>query len=273
MLETDNNMLSNKRQRLVLRIGKKSLAFAVADSEAEKQIFYEPYTVKSGISMAANLREAFRESSLLGRGYQRALVLVDGPVLLVPVEEFSDDNCEVLYHHAVSGHAGETVLSYVLPTQNVVAVFAINKDLKLVVDDHYADVKYCPVCVPVWNYLHHRSFTGNRRKLYGYFHDRQLNVLAFDKNRFRFCNSFDTDRYKDAVYFLLYVWKQLGMDERRDELHLLGDIPEQQELMAEVRQFVQYAHVINPSADFNRAPITQIKGLPCDVMAYFLKGR
>ena len=273
MLETDPSFPTSRQQRLTLRISRKTLSFAVADTAAEKQIFYEPYTVKSGISMAANLREAFRSAELLARGYQRALVLIDVPVLLVPIEEYADDTKEVIYHHAISQRQGDVVLSYVMPTQNVVAVFGINKDLKLVIDDHFQDAKFCPVCVPVWNYLYQRSFTGSRRKLYGYFHDKQLNIFSFDKNRFKFCNSFDTDRYMDAVYFMLYVWKQLGMDERRDELHLLGDIPEQTELLAEAKKFLRYAHVINPSADFNRAPITQIKGLPCDVMAYYVKGR
>lgn len=268
-----NNLPTSQRQRLVLRVSQKSLSFAVADPAADKQVLFEPYTVKSGISLAANLRESFRTAELLSRDYQRALVLIDAPVLLVPVEEFDDSTKDVLFHHAVSSHEADVVLSYVMPGQNAVAVFGINKDLKLVVDDHFPDVKYCPVCVPIWNYLHHRSFTGNRRKLYGYFHDKQLSIFGFDKNRFRFCNSFDTDRQKDAVYFLLYVWKQLGMDERRDELHLLGELPGQEELMAELRQFLQNTHVINLSADFNRAPVTQIKGLPSDVMTYFLRGR
>ncbi len=273
MLETDTPIPTSRQQRLTLRVSRKSLSFAVADAAAEKQIFYEPYTVKSGISMAANLRAAFRTAQLLSRGYKRALVLADVPVLLVPIEEYADEMKDVIYHHAISDHENDVVLSYVLPTQNVVAVFGVNKDLKLVIDDHFLDVKFCPLCVPVWNYLYQRSFTGSRRKLYGYFHDKSLNIFGFDKNRFKFCNSFDTDRYMDAVYFLLYVWKQLGMDERRDELHLLGDIPEPTELLAEVKKFLQYAHIINPTADFNRAPITQIKGLPSDVMAYYVKGR
>ena len=33
-----------------------------------------PYTVKSGVSMAANLRQAFKESELLQRGYQKVRV-------------------------------------------------------------------------------------------------------------------------------------------------------------------------------------------------------
>ena len=166
---------------------------------------------------------------------------------------------------------GHTIISNVIPPLNAVAVYSIHKDLRTVIEDHFEDVKYNHLCIPVWNNLHRRSFTGQRRKLYGYFHGRQLEVFAFQQNRFRFSNSYQVPRMKDAVYFLLYVWKQLGMDQMKDELHLVGNIPYREELMTELHQYVQNAFVINPTAEFNRAPVTQVKDMPYDLMAFYLK--
>ena len=42
-------------------------------------------------SIAANLRQAFGESELLQRGYQKVRVYIDTPILLVPIEEFHED--------------------------------------------------------------------------------------------------------------------------------------------------------------------------------------
>ena len=166
---------------------------------------------------------------------------------------------------------GHTVISNVIPPLNAVAVYSIHKDLRTVIEDHFEDVKYNHLCIPVWNNLHRRSFTGQRRKLYGYFHGRQLEVFAFQQNRFRFFNSYQVPRMKDAVYFLMYVWKQLGMDQLKDELHLVGTIAYRDELLTELHQYVQNAFVINPTAEFNRAPITQVKDMPYDLMAFYLK--
>ena len=63
--------------RLTIRVSKNTLSFSVVDREAEHQVIYEPYTVKSGVSMAANLRQAFKESDLLQRGYQKVRVYID----------------------------------------------------------------------------------------------------------------------------------------------------------------------------------------------------
>ena len=77
----------------------------------------------------------------------------------------------------------------------------------------------------------------------------------------------------DALYFLLYVWKQLMLDSEQDEMHLVGDIPDRELLTEELKKYIQKAYIINPSADFNRAPATQINGMPYDLMTLFTKGR
>ena len=274
MILTDGKM-NNIRQRLTIRISNNSLSFSAidADEDRENPIVFEPYVVKSGISMAANLRTAFEESDLLSMGYTKARILVDAPVLLTPVELFDEQQTAQLYYHAYPRNEQNTILYNVLPDLNAVAIFAINRDLKVVIDDHFRDVQFISAMTPVWRHLHQRSFTGVRAKLYGYFHDQKLEIFSFQQNRFKFYNQFEVKREHDAVYFLLYVWKQLMMDAEGDEMHLVGSIPEQEWLTTELKKYIQKAYVINPSADFNRAPATQIKNMPYDLMTLFTKGR
>ena len=269
----DNSRLAIK-QRLTLRICRNSLSFSTMEAGAsEQQIIYEPYTVKSGISMAANLREALKTAELPLRGFSNALVMIDTPVLMVPLDAFNEADCATLYVHSYPSLAGDRVLYNVLPELNVVSVFSMNKDLKMVVDDNFQDVKYAHAVSPVWRYLHQRSYTGPRNKLYGYFHDKKLEIFSYSKKRFKFCNTFDVSTTNDALYFLLYVWKQLMLQPEHDEMHIVGEIPEKEVLLDELKKFLQRAYVINPSADFNRAPASQIKGMPYDLMALYVKGR
>ena len=250
------------------------MSFATIDpSNMEQPIVYEPYVVKSGVSMAANLREAFKTADLLADKRHRARVMVDSKVLMVPVEQFQESTVEALYRHSFPRSEQENIVYNVLPDLNAVALFGINKDLQLVINDHFTDVLLIHVMAPIWRHLHQRSFTGHRNKLYGYFHDRQLDIFSFQQHRFKFCNAFDTSRAHDSLYFLLYVWKQLNLQPEYDEMHIVGDIPEKEWLLQELRKYLQKAYAINPTAEFNRAPATQIQGMPFDLMTLFTKGR
>ncbi|MBR6275350.1 MAG: DUF3822 family protein [Prevotella sp.] len=266
--------LNQRRNRIVLRIGQHHLSFSSIDMmTSEAPVTYEPYVIKSGISLAANLREALKGASLQQMGYQMALVMVDAPVLLIPIEVFEVSNMAEMYAHSFPSKEPQVLLYNVQPDLNAVAVYAINKDVKTVLDDNFPDLKMMAAVSPVWKHLHRRSFTGMRNKIYGYFHDGKLDIMAFQQNHFRFYNQFETSHTHDALYFLLYVWNQLMLDVNQDELHLVGEIREKELLLEELHQYLQNVYVINPTAEFNRAPATLVKGMPFDLVTLFTKGR
>jgi hypothetical protein len=266
--------------RITIRIGRGTLSFAMPNAEGE--IDFVPYTVKSGISMAANLREAFKTSDFLVNAPTKARVFIDSDVLMMPIDKFDEQQMRDFYIHSFPDKEAELVFHQVLPDLDAVAISSINKDLKLVLDDHFLEVRLLSAVSPVWYHLHQRNFTGNHLKLFGYFHERHLEVFAFQNNRFKFCNTFDIRHHNDAVFFLLYVWKQLRYNPLTDELHLVGNIfqdtsstivEEREALLNELHRFLQKVYVINPSADFNRAQVTELKNMPYDLQTFFVKGK
>ena len=90
-------------------------------------------------------------------------------------------------------------------------------------------------------------------------------------NRFRFCNSFEVGNSRDAVYYLLAVWKQLAFDPQADELHLTFDtdnaaseaLHEREAMADSLRQYVRRVHIGVPAAG-NHA-----EGLPFDLRILF----
>ena len=262
---------NNSSSWMTIRVGRGTLSFALSGTLGA--VDFEPYVVKSGVSTAANLREAFKNSRLLCMDVPRARVMIDSDVLVVPIEKFKESDMAQLYHFTYPGTENEQVYYNVLPDLNAVALFAVNKDLQLVLNDHYRSVKLLAASSPVWRYLHQRSYTGSRNKLFGYFHEQQLNVLCFQQNRFKFCNSFSVKHSHDALYFLLYVWKQLRLQPQFDELHLVGDIDTPEWLQSELRKYLHKVFVISPAVDFNQVPATQVAGMPYDMMTLFVKGR
>ncbi len=261
----------NNRQ-LIIRVSRASLTFSTTSHD---EVVFERYALKNSISMAANLREALRTVPLLQEPYSHVVVIVDSPVLLVATDQFQEEEQDSIYRYTFTGQEQQSILHYVVPDLNAVAIFSIHKDLRTVLTDQYgATLRLQPVMVSIWNHLYQKSFTGPRQKLYGYFHDHQLDVFAFGQNRFKFSNSFPvSSNPNDALYYLLSVWKQLGLDAGEDELHLCGDIAEREQLAEEARRYVKRVFITNPSGEFNRAQVSQIPGMPYDLMVYHLKGK
>ena len=273
--------------RLVIRVGQEALTFTAGTPQAEHTMATEHYPLNKGISAAANLREAFTTSELLQSGYAKVLLLVDTPVMLVPLDEYqSTPDIEPLYRHAFTLHASEQLHSNVLPQLNAVAVFSVNKDLLTVVGDHFSDVRIMSVMEPVWLYHYEQALTGTRSKLFAYFHDQQVSVFSFARNRFRFSNAFDATHPSDTVYFLLNAWKQLGMNAESDELHLIlqetGDgrreiapppkgggregAGRQETVVTQLRRYVRYVYTLLGTTVYPHLKDPAIRSLPYDVI-------
>jgi len=257
-------------QRLTIRISRISLLFSTTSGG---EVLFERYPLKSSISLAANMREALNSVPMLQETYNRVVTMIDSPILLMSTDQFHEEDKETLYQYTFTGQEQQAVMHYVVPNLNTVAVFSMQKDLRTVLNDRFGSaLRIQPIMVDIWSHMHKKSFTGPRQKLYGYFHDHQLEIFAFTQNRFKFSNSYPvSSNPNDSLYYLLSVWKQLGMAPREDELHLSGELPERAQLLDEANRFIKRVFITNPSGEFNRAAVTQIEGMPYDLMVYYMK--
>lgn len=270
MTEIDNN-ISDKKLRLTIRFSRNNMAFAVGDPQENGMLVYEPYEMNMGISVAANLREAFKVSELLQSGYKRLLAEMDTPVMLMPIDDFGTQDIETLYHHTYHRQGNEEILSSILPDLNAIAVFAINKDLKLVIDDHFKDIRIQPLMQSVWTHIYRHLYAGPRRKLFAYFHEKRMEVFSFQQNRFRFSNSYEVENEHDALYYLLYIWKLTGMDTEKDELCLIGDTPYLNGFIDKAKQHLKFCGLINQEVYFSNSQLAKRKELPYDMKAIYLE--
>ena len=76
--------------RLVIRVARTTLS--VSTISADGSVNFIPYVVKSGVSMAANMREAFKTEPVLQKSYAKAVVMVESPVLMVPTDLYEEDD-------------------------------------------------------------------------------------------------------------------------------------------------------------------------------------
>ena len=270
-METDNNNIFHAQtSRLTIRIGEQRMIFAVGNPQGLQKIVYETYETDKGLSAVANFRNAISSSELLGSGYKRCLALLTTDVMLIPIDEFQNEDTDLLYQTSFSGHEKDELVHSILPNLKVAAVFPVNKDLKKALCEHFEEVQFLPSCQPVWTHLYRRNFTVSRQKLFAYFYDKRMNIFCFAQNRFKFCNTFDATHMEDALYFLFYTWKQLGFHAEKDELYLVGNFQNKEQIREQLKLYIQRFSFINPAVEFDHTAIAVDEHLPYDLKALYL---
>ena len=144
------------------------------------------------------------------------------------------------------------------------AVFPLHRETRQLLTQRFGSLHIKPCVWPLWCHLHTTDQHLRRNPLYGYFHDGSLDIFRFQHDRFRFYNRFTVEHAPDALYFLLYVWRQLGMDAETDHMVLVGRQPA--DLSERMERHLRHVVTLQPTEEFMNAPASRIAEMPYDLL-------
>lgn len=254
MSETNFDYTQTERYQLSLRIGTDAFTYALYDRASAPAFYQKIYPTDRKRSLTANLKTIGKDCPLTGHTFRSVRVLLaDALCVPVPSEVFEVDGAESLYYGCMPRVNNQAVLHYDLPQSDLVLLYGADRTFCQILLEQYPDARIQASAVPVTEFLHRRSLTGENRKMYVHFHDRRMDVYAFESGKFLLFNSFRCTHGSDVLYFLLYIWQQLGFDQQKDTLYLIGSAPEKEQTLTELRRFVAQVSLIYPSSEFHRA--------------------
>ncbi len=255
-------------QQFIIRTTDHSLAFALhRDGDV---IDYEEYDFKRSMSLATNLREAFHTSDLLRGAGKEIVVTTDNPVLLVPIEEYDEKQMMEQYTYVYPAAKNIILRSAMLPSLKTMVVFAIDKDLVVVLSDHFETIHIEPIMARLWNFFLRRKENALAKAMYVYFYDNKFFISSFHNKRFVFANVFHADNAQDAAYYILGSWQQINGKGNRDELIVCGVVPYREEFISTIQHFVSRITTFSPADEFHSAIYRQLEKLPLDLMMQFV---
>ena len=258
---------NKSKSRITIRVSDESLSFSMAGPNPGDMPMYKKYDFKRGISAAANLREALKTLDLPNA--TSALLMVDSPIVMMPLDRYYEGCENVIYSNTISGQEGCRIECLQVPRLSVMALFPINSDLKLVVEDYFGKVTIIPSGAPVWDYFHRRNLSAMKNSLYVFIHDNKMDVFSFDRNRFKFFNCFPAGHTANIIYYLMQVWQITGMKVDKDAMYIMGDNDCLGEIKENLNKYIKDVFVVSASADFNRAPATKIERMEYDLMTLY----
>ena len=224
---------------MIISISKHLYTFIYNEKKGERGEERETFIPRNGISIGANLREAFRSAGLMSRDDSSVLVQIDTPTVQVPEEEFNEADAPTLFYRCFDERKGHEVMHSELSDLRCVLLFEVSKDMLQVLGERFRQVTVEPFMLHVWQNQYRQSEQGLWKKLYVFFHDQNMELFAFDPGRFRFCNQFDAKYATDCTYFILNAWQQMGFNPERDELHLLGSHKQLAEIEAALAKYIR----------------------------------
>lgn len=217
MLVTGNKKLTE--QELSIRIFSDGFSFSTPQSHKDVE-------AQHGESLKDALEKAFQTNALLRPDYDEVNIYADYPSTRIPLDEFRSEEAQALYRLTFGPDSlqGMNMHYEMLPALEVIEVFVLDAEIEELILKHYPHATIHSYFGQLMNRMlsKDKRTRGEERRLYAHSNGRQLFLFTYEGNKLQFANSFEAGNLSNQVYFLLYVWKQLDLDQHKDHCILLG---------------------------------------------------
>ena len=242
---TNIDFSKSEQYTLSIRLSADGFSFSIHSPQSESDFFFANYSVNTSYSMTANFKKMIQTTEELKHTYGQTNILIDTQRFTpVPFDLFEDEQTEELFYQNFQRRDNETVLCNILGKSNIALIFGLDKHTHQLINEVFPHARIFASSSPLSEYFYTQSRDSKNRKLYVLFHPNRMEVFAFNKGKLLLINSFNSQQTSDHIYYLLYVWQQLGYSQEKDQLYLTGEVKSKDTLLIELKRFLRQVEVL-----------------------------
>lgn len=242
----------SKQYTLSIRLSTDGFSFSIYNPIHEDSSCIIEKEIDTSLSLTANLKAVFLESDFLSHSYKRVnIMMATKRFTIVPLELFEEEQAEFLFSHNHPKRENEVVTYNILKKNNIVVIFGVDKSAYSFLNEQYPEAHFYSQSTPLIEYFSIKSRLGNSKKMYAAISKNVIDIYCFERGHLLLANSFECTHTEDRIYYLLYAWKQLELNQERDELHLTGTLPEKESLLNELKKFILQVFIMNPASNID----------------------
>lgn len=183
----------------------------------------------------------------------RVRVITYTDATCVPQQEFQSSELSELYaivFPKVDEAKYEMCYTH-LAQLDIVEVFTVAKDVLSTVREVYPEATFtnafAVVLGRIATYCKRQELPEN--SLFAYTTPLQMFLFSLNQGKLQFANTFPLDQPQDSLFFLLSVWKTLGLDARKNHCFVTGEEDSVGFLSDALKPYLQNVEVLSVSIE------------------------
>ena len=192
-------------------------------------------------------KDLFFDNDFFAYPFQKTCILVFSPLFtFVPDAIYSDKYKAGFVNFIFSEQEGKILDCPVSPAKLQI-LYSLSEDVHGFFTRSFNEPEFIHHSAPLIAYFLSPHVKHKKRQMTVNVHEKGIDVLCFSRKTFLLGNHFPCENHRDAVYYILYTWKQLKMDPLTDRLHITGELSQNEDLNKNLQLHIQHVHPVLPS--------------------------
>jgi len=259
----------SERYVLNLRISLKGCSFALYDPLSDGSYHYQEVAYNRKLTPIANLKEFFFDNSFLSLSYKKLQVITYSSLFTcVPSVLYEEKDKEKITAFNFS-EKPDKIVTQSLPQSKIQLIYGVNPEVYDFLHRSLSNPQFIHHCSPLISYFQGRSRMGNVKKMIVNPQEDSVDVLCFSQSELLLINNFSCKDEEDMIYYILYIWKHLQLNQLGDHLMITGKKNSREILMERLKPYINHTLPFNIVPEYHLSGI-DMKEIPFDLLSLSL---
>jgi hypothetical protein len=242
---------STENYELCLQVNPDGVSFCLLDTIRNKFVLIRSFEPDENKYYSADkINDLICKDDFLARRYRKVNLVMPSPrFTIVPAPLFDPGKKDeyFMFNHLMN--EGSTIISNKLNDPDAFLVFSSPLAIVDLLNSFYPGVLPFHQVKPLLNHISYSRKSVNGNYIHIHVEREFFNLIIFDHNLMKLCNSFKYRNITDILYFALNAFRNLGIDQE-ETIHLSGLTEKYDDLSSNFSIYVRNIKFAEPSGNF-----------------------
>ncbi len=242
---------STENYELSIQVSPQGLAFCLLDSIRNKFVLLRSNEADENKYFNVDtINELLIKDDFLVRKYKKINIIVPSPKFtIVPAPLFDPGKKDEYFTFNHSNTEDNVIIVNKINDPDAYIIFAILKPFSDIINRYYPGIHPYHHLKPLLNHISIARKSVNGNYIHIHIEKEFFNLIIFSNNTLSFCNAFDYRNISDILYFVLNVFKKLGI--KQEETVFFSGITEKyDDLYSSFSIYIKNIKFAGPSGNF-----------------------
>ncbi len=242
---------STDNYELALQVSQDGLAFCLLDAIRNKFVLIRSFEPEDNKYLnAEKIGEILEKDDFLVKRYRKVSLVMPSPKFtIVPAALFDPGKKDEYFTFNHLKNDGTVIVSNKLADPEAFLVFSAQVQLVDLLAGYHPDVLPLHQVKPLLNHIAHTRKSINGNYIHLHVEREYFDLIIFDHNLMKFCNSFKYRNITDILYFTLNVFRNLAIPQE-ETIHLSGLTEKYDDLSSNLSMYIRNVKFSEPAGNF-----------------------
>ena len=240
MIFPDETIIGNPaRSTLMIYTGPEHFSYSIFDKNRKGSFFYGELPGENRFNAFSVFKRTFFNNNFFSLPFRKVLFMYRTPVFtFIPnslyEEKYKED---FLKFHFPENHG--VALNHNILNTTVNILYQVPEDVCQFMLKSFDRLEFIHHSEPLITYFSDKAKNANNNRMVVNVGETGLDILCFSKATFLLGNYFQFNGLTEALYYILFTWKQLQFNQLKDSLLITGNATFMKEIIGRLAFYIE----------------------------------